>query len=74
MARKLKECGVFGVSSNEYLDYAEKNRQECVDRGEEVVNEMIERAREHWNPQDNQKAEQNGTVVTAWDVSHHEIV
>jgi hypothetical protein len=50
LARKLKECGVFGVSSNEYLDYAEKNRQEWVDRGEEVVSEMIERAREHWNP------------------------
>lgn len=28
LAKKLKECGVFGVSSGEYLDYATKNRNE----------------------------------------------
>ena len=28
LARKLKECGVFGVSSDEYLNYALKNRAE----------------------------------------------
>lgn len=28
LARKLKECGVFGVSSDEYLNYAVHNRQE----------------------------------------------
>jgi hypothetical protein len=49
LARKLKECGVFGVSSDEYLNYAEKNRQEWVERGEEVVNEMVEKAREIWD-------------------------
>lgn len=27
LAKKLKECGVFGVSSVEYLDYATKNRK-----------------------------------------------
>lgn len=26
LARKLKECGVFGVSSDEYLNYALRNR------------------------------------------------
>lgn len=26
LAKKLKECGVFGVSSDEYLNYAIKNR------------------------------------------------
>lgn len=26
LAKKLKECGVFGVSSDEYLLYAETNR------------------------------------------------
>lgn len=49
LARKLKECGVFGVSSDEYLNYAEKNRQEWVVRGEEVVSEMVEKAREFWD-------------------------
>ena len=37
LAKKLKECGVFGVSSDEYLNYAEKNRAEWVIRGEEVL-------------------------------------
>lgn len=42
LAKKLKECGVFGVSSDEYLNYALKNRKEWELRGQEVVNEMVE--------------------------------
>lgn len=42
LAKKLKECGVFGVSSKEYLNYAERNRKEWEDRGQEVVSELIE--------------------------------
>jgi hypothetical protein len=42
LAKKLRECGVFGVSSDEYLNYAEKNRQEWEARGMEVVANMIE--------------------------------
>ena len=30
LAKKLKDCGVFGVSSDEYLNYAEKNRKDSV--------------------------------------------
>ena len=41
LAKKLKECGVFGVSSNEYLDYALANRREWEARGEEVVQGYI---------------------------------
>jgi hypothetical protein len=37
LAKKLKDCGIFGVSSDEYLNYAMKNRQEWEDRGLEVV-------------------------------------
>ena len=40
LAKKLKKCGVFGVSSDEYLNYATKNRQEWSDRGKEIVEEM----------------------------------
>lgn len=43
LAKKLKDCGVFGVSSDEYLNYALKNRAEWEARGLEIVNEMIER-------------------------------
>jgi len=41
LAKKLKDCGVFGVSSDEYLSYAKKNRREWENRGEEIVEEMI---------------------------------
>ena len=41
LAKKLKDCGVFGVSSDEYLNYAEQNRAEWEARGQEVVEEMI---------------------------------
>ena len=37
LAKKLKECGVFGVSSAEYLNYANANRKEWEVRGKEVV-------------------------------------
>lgn len=37
LARKLKDCGVFGVSSDEYLNYAQKNRMEWERKGQEVV-------------------------------------
>jgi hypothetical protein len=43
LAKKLKECGVFGVSSDEYLNYAMQNRNEWKDRGQEIVSEMLER-------------------------------
>ena len=40
LAKKLKDCGVFGVSSDEYLNYALENRREWSNRGEEVVEQM----------------------------------
>jgi 3'5'-cyclic nucleotide phosphodiesterase len=45
LAKKLKDCGVFGVSSDEYLNYAIRNRHEWETRGREVVNEMLERVK-----------------------------
>ncbi|CAB9527346.1 Receptor-type guanylate cyclase gcy [Seminavis robusta] len=43
LAKKLKECGVFGVSSDEYLNYATQNRREWELRGEEVLAEMMQK-------------------------------
>ena len=37
LAKKLKECGVFGVSSAECLNYAVQNRQEWEKKGEGIV-------------------------------------
>jgi hypothetical protein len=38
----LKECGVFGVSSDEYLDYALRNRKEWSHKGKDVIQTMME--------------------------------
>jgi hypothetical protein len=38
LAKKLKECG---VSSDEYLNYAQQNQREWEERGKEVVAEMM---------------------------------
>eukprot|EP00980_Cylindrotheca_fusiformis_P001925 scaffold437_cov111-Cylindrotheca_fusiformis.AAC.23 len=37
LAKKLQSCGVFGVSSHEYLNYATANREEWVREGEALV-------------------------------------
>lgn len=42
LAKKLKECGVFGVSSDEYLNYAEQNRKEWESKGKQIVEELKE--------------------------------
>jgi len=46
LAKKLSECGVFGVSSDEYLNYAMKNREEWEEKGQEVVAKMVKRLEE----------------------------
>ena len=43
LAKKLKDCGVFGVSSDEYLNYAIENRREWAAKGEEVVANMVKK-------------------------------
>jgi hypothetical protein len=50
LARKLKECGVFGVSSEEYLSYAQQNRKEWELRGEEIVRQMVQNVRREKKP------------------------
>jgi hypothetical protein len=42
LANKLKECNVFGISSDECLNFALRNRAEWEDRGEEIIEEMVE--------------------------------
>jgi hypothetical protein len=37
LAMKLKTCGVFGVSSDEYLNYAKNNRNEWERTGKEAI-------------------------------------
>ncbi|CAB9507532.1 Receptor-type guanylate cyclase gcy [Seminavis robusta] len=44
LCKKLKECGVFGVSSDEYLIYAQNNRDEWATRGKDIVADFIAKA------------------------------
>lgn len=48
LAKKLKECGVFGVSSDEYLNYAEENRRRWATEGEAVAANMLQKAQERF--------------------------
>lgn len=40
LAGKLQECGVFGVSSDEYLNYAIQNRNEWERKGKQCVEDF----------------------------------
>ncbi|KAL3937630.1 MAG: hypothetical protein SGBAC_007304 [Bacillariaceae sp.] len=41
LAKKLDDCGVFGVSSDEYLNYAKTNREEWAREGESIVLDFL---------------------------------
>ncbi|KAG7348787.1 3'5'-cyclic nucleotide phosphodiesterase [Nitzschia inconspicua] len=41
LAKKIGECGVFGVSSDEYLNYALSNRKEWELKGRDIVTDMM---------------------------------
>jgi hypothetical protein len=43
LAKNLKECGVFGSASDEYLTYAQANRREWESKGKEVVTGYLEK-------------------------------
>lgn len=49
LAYKLKECGVFGVSCDEYLGFALENRLEWEMKGVSVVSGMKERVLQQHN-------------------------
>lgn len=60
LAKKLKECGVFGVSSDEYLNYALENRREWASKGEEVVDKMIAKYWKKDGDEDKEETEKQG--------------
>jgi class 3 adenylate cyclase len=48
LAKKLKDCGVFGVSSDEYLQYAISNRNEWEEKGEAMTERIINEVRKEY--------------------------
>eukprot|EP00980_Cylindrotheca_fusiformis_P024869 scaffold12634_cov112-Cylindrotheca_fusiformis.AAC.3 len=51
LAKKLDNCGVFGVSSHEYLNYAQSNRDEWAREGKRLVKEYLVRYAEEMTAQ-----------------------
>lgn len=41
LGMKMKECGVFGSSGDEYLSYAQENRKEWQRKGKEALHTMM---------------------------------
>jgi hypothetical protein len=58
LAQKLEVCGVFGVSSDEYLNYALSNRKMWAIQGNQMVQDFLQRIR-------NKKAGKNGRRTRA---------
>jgi hypothetical protein len=50
LARKLEECHVFGVASDECLNYALENRKEWAVKGQAIVEQMTLRIKRHHKP------------------------
>jgi len=73
LAKKLESCGVFGVSSHEYLNYALANREEWVAEGEALVQEYLCNYRnlaKHKNDHNNKH--DNTMMVITKDVQSNE--
>lgn len=47
LAKKLRECEVFGVSCDEFLDFATENRKEWSVKGRNIVAQMLEDVTSH---------------------------
>ena len=43
LAKKIGNCGIFGVSSDEFLKYAKANRKEWELKGNEIVAKFVEK-------------------------------
>ena len=73
LAKKLAECGVFGVTSDEYLNYALDNRKQLTSswskEGNKLVEGFLQRYKE--NKKENKKAakaqRKPSTITTDFD-------
>jgi hypothetical protein len=62
LAKKLKEAHVFGVSCDEFLDYALNNRMEWEMKGEAIVNELIQQMEAKSEMVGDEEEEENGNA------------
>ncbi|CAB9522416.1 Receptor-type guanylate cyclase gcy [Seminavis robusta] len=52
LSKKLRDCGVFGPTSDENLNYANSNRGKWEKEGEELVSQMLEEVEAEYDEQD----------------------
>ena len=64
LAERLKECGVFGVSSNELLHYAQNNLAMWEHTGKEVVAELTEAVRSKYGTKEEKMANEENIRAT----------
>ena len=48
LSEKLRDCGVFGPTSDENLNYATNNRNMWLKEGEEITKDMLKRAEAYY--------------------------
>jgi len=68
LAQKLSECGVFGVSSDEYLNYATMNRTEWEKKGKDVVAGYVKKYHTTPPPPTKRSSSAIVTTTTKWAV------
>jgi len=56
LAKKLENCGVFGVSSYEYLNYAKSNREDWAREGERIVAGYLKKYYEEYPQREEEKS------------------
>lgn len=64
LAKKLRECAVFGVTCDEFLNYAETNRNEWEAKGKDIVKAYARRF-QHEKPE----TASNKTIIVTADVA-----
>jgi len=65
LAKKLKECKVFGVASDEYLQYAEANRREWEVKGKGLVDQYIANFHRHHAAEEKEEGSGNDDQADA---------
>jgi len=63
LAKKLQNCGVFGVSSHEYLNYAQLNREQWTREGKSAVEDYLKEYSEMNDLSDGEHSSSEGSEV-----------
>jgi len=68
LSQKLNDCGVFGVTSDENLNYAKLNRELWVSLGKAATEEMLERCEKEYDRKMAQEVDNQIEIFTEEDM------